>query len=68
MPSAEEADRVRQLRTLAEQLAGSETPVVQNVGLQVLGLAKLLVTEVIPEEFEHLRPADPGTANARERR
>jgi len=60
MSRADEVDQVRQLRALAEQLARSETPVVQNVGVQVLGLAKLLVAEIVPDEFAHLRPADPA--------
>ena len=60
MSRADEVDQVRQLRVLAEQLARSETPVVQNVGVQVLGLAKLLVAEIVPDEFAHLRPVDPA--------
>lgn len=59
MSRADEVDQVRQLRALAEQLARSETPVVQNVGVQVLALAKLLVAEIIPDEFAHDQPADP---------
>lgn len=58
MARADEVDQVRQLRALAEQLARSDTPVVRNVGVQVLGLAKLLVAEIVPDEFAHLRPAD----------
>jgi hypothetical protein len=60
MSRTDEVDQVRQLRVLAEQLARSETPVVQNLGVQVLGLAKLLVAEIVPDEFAHLRPASPA--------
>lgn len=68
MSPTDDVDQVRQLRALAEQLARSETPVVRNVGVQVLGLAKLLVAEIVPEEFEHLRPADVGASPVSERR
>lgn len=68
MSRADEVDQVRQLRALAEQLTQAETPVVRNVGVQVLGLAKLLVAEIVPDEFEHDRPADAGVGQVSERR
>lgn len=50
-----EIDQVRQTYALAQQLSVSTVPVVQTLGTQILGLCKLLIAEIVPDEFEHIR-------------
>ncbi len=52
--AAPESEQARQVHTLAKELAASDNPVVQNIGIQVLGLSRLLLAEIVPDEFEHV--------------
>jgi hypothetical protein len=38
-----------------EMIAQTESPVVLDAGVQMLGLAKVLLTEAAPDAFEHVR-------------
>lgn len=54
MQSLPETEAIRQIHTLAKQLAASNIPVVHDLAVQLLGISKLLVTELLPDEFEHV--------------
>lgn len=54
-----EAEQIRELNALAKRLAGSENPLVHNLAVQILGLSKLLVAEILPDEFEHISGLEP---------
>ncbi len=49
-----ETAQIEQIYTLVRQLAGSPNPVVHNLAVQMLGLSKLLVAEMLPDKFEHV--------------
>jgi len=51
---APEIEQIREVNALAKRLAGSENPLVHNVAVQMLGLSKLLVAEIAPDEFQHI--------------
>jgi hypothetical protein len=55
-----ESEQIRQVHALAKELAASSNPVIQNTALQILGLSKLLLGEVLPDEFEHVSRFEQG--------
>lgn len=54
MQSTPETESIRQIHMLAKQLTTSDIPVVHTLAIQLLGISKLLVSELLPEEFEHV--------------
>lgn len=51
-----DAKFARELHALAKKMVEqTESPVVLDVGITALGLAKVLLIETAPDEFEHVR-------------
>ncbi|GAC1408419.1 MAG: hypothetical protein NVSMB64_16630 [Candidatus Velthaea sp.] len=52
-----DAENARRLYALAtEMTAATRSPVVRDVGIAILALSKVLLSEAAPESFEHVRP------------
>ncbi|MEA2689757.1 MAG: hypothetical protein QOJ39_3684 [Candidatus Eremiobacteraeota bacterium] len=55
MHTPPEAQTIRALYRMTAELTRSEIPVVRDLAIAMLGNAKLLVAEILPDEFEHVR-------------
>ncbi len=56
---APESEQIRQVHALAKQLAASKNPVISDIGIQLLGLSRLLLAEILPGDFEHVSRFEP---------
>jgi hypothetical protein len=51
-----DADNARKLYALVKEMVEqTQSPVVLDVGVQMLGLCKILLIEAVPADFEHVR-------------
>jgi hypothetical protein len=64
---APESEQIRQVHALAKQLAASKNPVITDIGIQILGLSRLLLAEILPDDFEHVSRFEQAAGSAQDR-